>query len=107
MNRTTQNQTIIKLLQDHPEGINRMWVTQNYQIVDVPTRISDVKPYFRAKGILVDKRREKNGTATYFLSNLSSTPIVEPSYVYETYIDDEGRPMARQVEVKPVQESFI
>lgn len=109
MNTVNQKQIILGLLKQYPQGINRAWVTDKFQIMDVPTRISELKD----DGYSIGKKTEKNRTATYFLikdKKTSSKSIVEPTktrYIFKGNTAIQISEEEYQGMNKPRQESFI
>jgi hypothetical protein len=71
MNIQTQTETVrTLLLEDYKNGargINSVDIRNRHFIVMVATRVFDNKEFFKSIGLKVDKRLEKNRTATYFL----------------------------------------
>src|SRR3972149_5690689 len=110
MNIQTQREILIRLLEEDykskGQGIDRVWVTQNYFIVDVPTRIFDIRDSFIKKGFRIVNLREKPGKGTrvalYKLKPLESQPSVEEKY---TFIGD--RAYLKGEEPKPEQQVLI
>lgn len=83
MNRQTQvTQVRDILLEDYRAGgtgLNSVYIREKYFIVDVATRLFDNKRYFKSIGLVADKKRQKNGTATYFLKPLDESSSADKS----------------------------
>lgn len=71
MNSKNQKKLLLKLLKEAGQaGVNRVYATENYYIVDVPTRIFEL---IHEDKIPIKKRTEKNRTATYYIAENTET----------------------------------
>jgi hypothetical protein len=118
MNTQNQREIIIKLLEEDFRngafGVNSVYIRNKHFIIDVPTRVFELKKYFKSKGLMVSKRRQRNGTASYYLKKdiSSDNPVtvgplehIKEAYEYEYFsYQKEGRIFRKEVteDVEPL-----
>lgn len=94
--KLTQQQIILKLLKDSPNGVNSYDLTFIHSIKQAPTRVRELKE----KGYLIKSSRNRNASVTYHLLGEVSKNAPEVTTVSKRGIVDEIREgMDNQVRV--------
>lgn len=94
--KLTQQQTILKLLQESPNGVNSYDLTFIHSIKQAPTRIKELKE----KGYLIKSSRNRNASVTYhLLGEVSKNPSEATTAPQRGIVDEIREGMDNQVRV--------
>lgn len=105
LNTTTQKQKLKTALLDAYKGgykLNRIDLQKTLWIVDVPTRIFELKEEFAKEGYEIKKTLSDDNTANYYLEKIGSKKEFkkekkEKDWHSEIYTDENGLQWARIV----------